>query len=254
MFKRNLSVTVANCAAVVLVVMACVVCQGEIISVGKASYTHSLTDFDSEDHGPKFEVFVSDEVLRPLPTSDWWTSVMTQRFSKNLFAFPLAFRCDELGLLIDQPEIVQTKEAVFSPFEPDLRIGLKGQKFERAEAAGWGDFTVDIGFRSKKAKWTATIGHGLPFAYAMFNSGTPEVSFLAKTEIIETTPDSLWVRVDGKHNYGLYFVGDTSDANTLEQRMKDIVGQTGAEDGAMDCRTTATIKNPHSKRCTRDKQ
>ena len=206
-------------AALILGLMICVACQAEIIPVGKASYTDSLTDFDPEDHGPKFEVFVSDEVTRPLPTSDWWTTLMTEPFSKNLFAFPLAFRCDELGLLIDRPEIVQTKLAVLTPFKPDLRVGLNNQKSDRAEAAGWGDFTVDIGFRStdKDANWTATIGHGLPFAYAMFTGGTPEVSFLRRSEVIEATPDAIWIRVDGKQDYGLYFVGGKANTSRFEQ-------------------------------------
>ena len=202
-----------TCAALVLALTTCVACQAEIISVGKASYTDSLTDFDPEDHGPKFEVYVSDDVPRPLPTSDWWTTLLTERYSKNLFAFPMAFRCDQRGLLVDRPEIEQTKLAVLSPFKPDLRVGLKDQKFDRAEAAGWGDFTVDIGFRSDEAQWKATIGHGLPFAYATFKDGTPEVSFLAKAEVVEATPDALWIRVDGKHDYGLYFVGG-GKANT----------------------------------------
>ena len=213
MSRRNVLVMTETCAALVLALTTCVACQAEIISVGKASYTDSLTDFDPEDHGPKFEVYVSDDVPRPLPTSDWWTTLLTERYSKNLFAFPMAFRCDQRGLLVDRPEIEQTKLAVLSPFKPDLRVGLKDQKFDRAEAAGWGDFTVDIGFRSDEAQWKATIGHGLPFAYATFKDGTPEVSFLAKAEVVEATPDALWIRVDGKHDYGLYFVGG-GKANT----------------------------------------
>ena len=220
MSKRNLLGGAGQFVTLVLALMTCVACQAEIISVGKASYTDSLTDFDPEDHGPNVEIYVSDEARRPLPTSDWWTTLITERFSKNLFAFPLAFRCDELGLLIDRPEIVQTEKAVLSPFKPDLRVGLKDQKFDRAEAARWDDFTLDIGFRAKDAsgaRWTATIGHGLPFAYATFKSGTPEVSFPGKAEVVETKPDALWIRVDGKHDYGLYFVGGKASTSRFEK-------------------------------------
>jgi len=78
--RRNWLGITTQCVAVVLGLMTGVVCQAEIISVGKASYTDSLTDFDPEDHGPEFDVYVSDEAQRPLPTSDWWTSLMTERF------------------------------------------------------------------------------------------------------------------------------------------------------------------------------
>ncbi len=215
MSSRSLIATLEKFVALILVLTVYGSCSAEIISIGKASYTDSLTGFDAKDHGPRFEVFVSDELSPPLPTSDWWTTVLTEPFSKNLYAIPMAVRCEESGLFIDRPEVVQTKVAVKYPFKPDLRVGLKGEKFTRAEAAGWGDFTVDIGFRSETAHWTTTIGHGLPFTYATFKNGTPEVSLLTGFELVEETPDALWIRVEGKHDYGLYFLGDKANTDRL---------------------------------------
>lgn len=183
-------------------------CRADVIPVGGGSYTDDLANFDPQDHGPKFTPRVTDDAPHPYPTSDWWTSVLSETWSQNLFAIPLAFRCDEHGLLVDRPGLLVTKDAIYSPFEADLRIGLQGTRHEAALAAGWGDFTVDIRFPADKASWTATIGHGLPFAYATFSGSTPEVSFLTDAQVIHQTPDSLLVRFNKELAYGLYFVGE----------------------------------------------
>ena len=80
-------------------------------------------------------------------------------------------------------------------------------KHDGALAAGWGDFTVDIRFPGKEASWTATIGHGLPFAYATFAGGTPEITFLSTAKVIRSASDALLIRVDQDVSYGVYFVG-----------------------------------------------
>ena len=197
--------------AIILITAVCSVCQAKVIPVGAGSYTDDLTDFDPKDHGPTFTVQVTDDAPFPYPTSDWWTSLLADNgsnaYSRNLFAIPLAFRCDEQGLLVDQPGLLVTKNTIFSPFKPDFRIGLKDVKHGRALAAGWGDFTVDIEFPSKQASWTATIGHGLPFAYATFTSGTPEITFMSNHQVIDKTFDGILVRIDKDVYYGVYFVG-----------------------------------------------
>ena len=205
-----------NSLAIIIVIIAsCSVCQAEIFSVGAGSYTDDLSGFDLKDHGPTFTLHVTGEAPHPYPTSDWWTSVLadtgSNAHSGNLFAIPLAFRCDEQGLLVDRPGLLVTKDAVYSPFTPDLRIGLEAVKHREALAAGWGDFTVDIRFPGEGVGWTATIGHGLPLAYATFAGGRPEVTFLSSLEVIQKTADAVLVRIDERVFYGIYFVGGEAE-------------------------------------------
>jgi hypothetical protein len=213
----------------ILAAVTCSVCQAKVFDVGKGSYTDDLADFDPEDHGTTFTVQVTDDAPYPYPTSDWWTSLLADNasdeglaslladnasnpYSRNLFAFPLAFRCDEQGLLVDRPGLYVTEDSVYSPFKPDFRIGVKDVKHDRALAAGWGDFTVDIRFPDKEAGWTATIGHGLPFAYATFTGGTPEVTFLSGHKVVSKTSDGLLIGI-GDVFYGIYFAGGQAKVN-----------------------------------------
>ncbi|MCR9202541.1 MAG: glycosyl hydrolase [Planctomycetaceae bacterium] len=177
-----------------------------VVSIGQGSYTTSLRSFDEQDHGPQFDVFVKEGLKAPLPTSDWWTTVLTERFSRNLFAFPLAFRCEETGLLVDRPGLLQKKDTIYSPFDADLCIGLQGHVFERADVADWGDFTVDVSFRGSPS-FEATIGHGLPFVYAEFEAGVPEVRALGDAHVVVQHADGLLLRA-GRQHYGLYVQGE----------------------------------------------
>ena len=192
----------------------------EIVKAGKGSYTTSLRGFDPEDHGTRFDLYATEDAPYPYPTSDWWTSVLTQPFSKNLFAFPLAFRCDSDGLKVDRPSIVTTRDAVVTPFNADLTIGAKEQVFTEALAADWSDFTVDILFRNEAADWTTTIGHGLPFAYATFRSGTPVVRFHSTAKVIQSAKDSLHVVMENGQEYGIFFVADRADARKDGQQFE----------------------------------
>ncbi len=205
----------SNLAVIAIITTACIVCRAEIFTVGAGSYTDSLADFDPDDHGPTFAVRVTAEAPYPYPTSDWWTSVLADTASdtnsRNLFAIPLAFRCDNQGLLVDRPGLSATEGAIVSPFQPDFRIGLKDATHEGALAAGWGDFTVDIRFPGKRNDWTATIGHGLPFAYAQFADGTPEITFLSDARLKQKTSDALLIEVDEDVAYGVYFLGGQAE-------------------------------------------
>lgn len=194
-------------AMTVIIVTSFGDCSAEIFTVGAGSYTDDLVDFDTNDHGPTYTPHVTDDAPYPYPTSDWWTTVLSTAYSKNLFAFPLAFRCHEQGLLVDRPGQLITEDAVYSPFEPDLRIGLMDVTHDAALAAGWGDFTVDIRFPGEEAEWTATIGHGLPFVYASFDQGTPEIMFLTEARVVKQSPDSLLIKVAHGVYYAVYFVG-----------------------------------------------
>lgn len=215
-------------AALGLVVSTAGVCRADVVRVGAGSYTDDLADFDpapadvavptgpypaitTADHGPTFTPHVTAEAPFPYPTSDWWTSVLTETYSRNLFAIPMAFRCEKRGLLVDRPGLLVAKDAVYTPFKPDLRIGLQDVTHDEALAAGWGDFTVDILFPDPQAGWTATMGHGLPFVYAAFTGGVPEVTFLSRPEVVRETPDGLLIRVDDDVFYGVFFVGGAAE-------------------------------------------
>ena len=197
---------------IALIVAVCGVCQAKVITVGAGSYTDDTTDFDPKDHGPTYTPLVTEDASFPYPTTDWWTSILADigpddTETQNLFALPLAFKCDGQGLLVDRPELSINNLAVMSPFTPDMRIGLAGVKNGRVKAAGWGDFTVDICFPAKENNWTATIGHGLPFAYATFTGGTPEITFLSEPKVVRKTSEGLLISVNDVP-YGIYFVGD----------------------------------------------
>ncbi|QEG22525.1 glycosyl hydrolase [Mariniblastus fucicola] len=156
------------------------------------------------------QIFKDESLDGPTPTNQWWSSLVWERFSHNLFAHPMGMVACEDGLSISYPgaAIVAAESAIMgegvSP-NGDIVIGIAGATFDDArlqKASGW---FITTRFSSPNADLKTSFGHGSPFVYGSGVSGKVRLKFAVKPEVWHGGEESatVGVTVRGNH-YGLF--------------------------------------------------
>jgi endoglucanase Acf2 len=144
--------------------------QAADIKVGLGSYSDS-----GSFKVPATKPFITHDFKQPVVSAQWWASLQSQPFSLNLFAHPGSYRAVSSGLEMGYPG-----SASGSPFaaihRPDLTLGLDGLTSPDARVAAYSAGTVTARWEQGDKSLEATIGHGLPFAYARVKGGLAKVS------------------------------------------------------------------------------
>jgi len=125
---------------------------------------------------------------KPVPTSDWWTSVVKSGHnttnSSNLFAHPLSFKTSTSGLLIDYPGAISGTRSAHASHITDFTVGIENLNNPECKVLDYDDWTATIEMGSGTTKLYATIGHGMPFAYFK-KEGTGDALISASSTITE---------------------------------------------------------------------
>jgi endoglucanase Acf2 len=197
----------------------------DTVAVGAGRYTTALVGDEkppSNHGGQPVRPKVTPEFAAAgtLPTSnDWWSSLIwqwdrgqTNPHSDPLFAHPLSGKALPQGLGLGGPGEPQiSSRNFFFPYRQDLVIGVEGLRAEATRVGGYGDWSVTAHWRTEGSTGSpgpalsATIGHGLPFAY-FEASGGPAVITVAEgatVSVFADTPGSLGLQVAGQA-YGLF--------------------------------------------------
>lgn len=178
------------------------------VAAGAGSYSTELPD----GCNPLPErIYKTAGVKGPTVTGQWWSSLLWQEFSANMFAHPLAMVCTPQGLAISYPgaAIVGAEPAIMGggvSKEGDFRIGLSaGTLFKAAECDGYSDWFVTAAFAAGDATLKTSFGHGSPFVYGTYTGGDPVLSFdqLPQCWAGSDRDAVLGVTVKGNH-YGLF--------------------------------------------------
>src|SRR6478672_2176566 len=74
--------------------------SGEVIAAGAGSYSSVLPEGCNPLSG---KIYKTADVKGPTVTGQWWSSLLWQEFSANMFAHPLAMVCTPQGLAISYP-------------------------------------------------------------------------------------------------------------------------------------------------------
>ncbi len=159
----------------------------------------------SDSNGNPVSPRVTPSFSGPIPTNDWWTSLLWPyygNFGEALYAHPLAFKAFPDGLALsypDQPQVTSDGVNYFYPFREELRVGTTGLAAGEVKVAAASDWTVT-------ADWgpslQATIGHGLPFAYFK-PTGVVQVRTTGTTQVFSDQNGTLGLTVNG-HAYALF--------------------------------------------------
>ncbi|NQW99968.1 glycoside hydrolase family 81, partial [bacterium] len=195
-------------AAALLACTSSQVTTGEIVAAGAGSYSTVLPD----GCNPLPEkIYKTAAVKGPTMTGQWWSSLLWQEFSANMFPHPLAMVCTEDGLAISYPgaAIVGAEPAIMGggvTKDGDFKIGLSsGPLFKSAECDGYSDWFVTAAFAAGDASLKTSFGHGSPFVYVTYAGGDPVLRFVETPRVWAGTAKDpvLGITVRGNH-YGLF--------------------------------------------------
>ena len=145
---------------------------------------------DRKDSLPTRTTYLTDnykETVGTVPTNDWASSVVFDKYSESLYAHPLAYRAASNGMQMAAPAVTSTTSYVDG--EPMVESLLKDETVELV--VGGNNFSAKDAKVDKTTDWTydilmennastssimATIGKGTPYAYYNFKNVEPTIS------------------------------------------------------------------------------
>ncbi len=208
--KTNLSLRVPRIAVTVgmIVGMVSQSAAAEIVAAGAGSYS---TVVPAGCKPLPEKIFRTNEVKGPTVTGQWWSSLLWQDFSANLFPHPLGMVCSAEGLALSYPGsgLVGAESAIMGggvTKDGDLKIGLTaGSLFKSAECGGYSDWFVTASFVAGEASLRTSFGHGSPFVYGTYAGGDPVLRCALAPRVWSGTSNDavLGVTIRGNH-YGLF--------------------------------------------------
>lgn len=182
--------------------------QADGVKVGNGSYS-LIRPADCEPL-PK-TIFSADTVQGATPTNQWWSSLVWEKFSQNLFPHPLAMNCHEQGLAVAYPGsgivgagghimgggIGKTGDFVISHSEVS--------DFPEARLADYSDWFITAEFRRGESFLRSTLGHGSPYVFNRIAGGSAVLKFVHQPVVWsgKEGDTTIGVTVRGNH-YGIY--------------------------------------------------
>ena len=160
----------------------------EVYGVGTDDW--GVTWTDRKNNLPTRTTYLTDnykETVGTVPTNDWASSVVFDKYSESLYAHPLAYRAASNGMQMAAPAVTSTTSYVDG--EPMVESLLKDETVELV--VGGNNFSAKDAKVDKTTDWTydilmennastssimATIGKGTPYAYYNFKNVEPTIS------------------------------------------------------------------------------
>ncbi|MFP4163896.1 MAG: glycosyl hydrolase [Chitinispirillaceae bacterium] len=144
--------------------------------------------------------YITENIQGPVLTTDWCASAAFDSTSNNMFAHPLAFKCETDGVFAGYPNRAHVGENFYSfPFHKDLKVSSSGLTDQHALLDSYGDWNATVAWGED---FKATMGHGMPYAYFTSSSGIKiECS---ETPVIWHTEDEIAGLTIGDRHYGLF--------------------------------------------------
>jgi len=140
----------------------------QVIPVGSGSYTATFPGVDEAGRNgfPSGTPQVIGNALgKPVPTNDWWSSVVKENHASNLFNYPMTMKTVNSGLVVSY-----IPQGVIDDQEPII-VGVSGLNTSRANVADYSDWTVSFDWNEQ---FQVTTGIGMPFLY--FTKGSSETA------------------------------------------------------------------------------
>ena len=182
--------------------------SSDIIKVGSGSYTKSRPEACQKLPD---EIFKVAGLKGATPTNQWWSSLVWDQFSNNLFPHPLSMVCHAGGMAIAYPGsgLVGGGGNIMGgglSKQGDLVIGHSAfSEFSASKLADFSSWFVTADFSSEENNLRLSFGHGSPFVYGKIKGGDPQLTFADQPQVWfgEEGDHFLGVTVRGNH-YGLF--------------------------------------------------
>lgn len=186
--------------------LPCLLLKADVVKSGAGSY--------STERPPVVEplpaaTFASEKIKRAIPTNQWWSSLVWEKHSQNMFPHPLAMVCHEGGLGVTYPGAgIDGRGGHIMgggvSKTGDLVIGhSEAGKFPSARLAGYSEWFISAEFKEKESELKMTFGHGSPYVYGRITGGDPVLTFSDQPRVWANNGNVIGVTVRGNH-YGLF--------------------------------------------------
>lgn len=117
----------------------------------------------------RMRLYVAPDHRGPVPSTDWWTSLVSRRWSGDLWAYPAVVRAVPAGIEVGCPRAWTIGDnGKRAGMHPAVRLLVGGEGFvpQHAEATSWGDWHVRFRLPDGAGRaLDATIAHGMPFTW-----------------------------------------------------------------------------------------
>ena len=194
--------------------------QAEFVPIGEGGYK---TKRPASCKPLQEQIYKLDSWKAPTPTNQWWSSLVWDKFSNNMFPHPIGSVACEDGLSVGYPgaALVGSEAAIMGggiSSNGDVVIGLDGVKFDDARLADNSGWFVTAQFSSESSNLKTSFGHGSPFVFCTKDAGSFCLRFADKpiTWSGDKAVGTIGISVRGNH-YGL-FATDGSHWNIENDR------------------------------------
>ncbi|MFY0592355.1 glycosyl hydrolase [Roseivirga sp.] len=137
--------------------------------VGSASYTTVFPGVDEAGRNgvpPGTPQLSGNALGKPVPTNDWWSALINNDHTDNLFNYPMALKTTNAGLVVSY-----IPWGVYDDQEPII-VGVTDLNASRANVSDYSDWTVTMDFNDGSHQLEATSGIAMPFLY--FNKASED--------------------------------------------------------------------------------
>jgi endoglucanase Acf2 len=178
-----------------------------------AYYTKPKGGLLGGDATPPVAEYRSGEALgKAAPTSQWYSSVMFQRWSQPIHAHPMTYRATEQGFELGLPtkhvvvEDKGRKVEVQYPHVPAVVVAPVAFKPRDARLSKFSDWLAEISMAAAvDESLKVTVLHGSPFSYYECSKGDVRFRLAAKPQVLSNPQDGRVAAFTvGGHSYAIF--------------------------------------------------
>jgi len=196
--------------------------NAQTVPVGSGSYTTQHPGVDAAGRNGYLggSPQLSGNALgKPVPTNDWWSTVIKEDHAGNLFNYPMGLKTVNSGLVVSY-----IPWGVFDDLEPII-VGVSGLNASQATVSDYSDWTVSMNWANSGQSFEATAGIGMPFIY--FNKATSDVAKVTVNHGTVTVSNEMLL-IEDAHS-GADFVVYAPSGSTWQQSGSDYTSTLNGE-------------------------
>ena len=226
-----------------------------VVSVGAGSYNTTLPAgglVPSNSNGAAVAPKITSNVTGAIPTNDWWSSLVWQRYAgnpygENLYALPLSLKAKNNGMGISYattPGISTGSPTYIGEYHytytEDFTAGLVGLNSPDSKVDGYSDWAVTAQLSDGANTLKSTFGHGMPYAYFTKTGGDALLTFVANPTVWSNSNGVLGVTING-HHYGIFAPAGSTWTITNAILQSSLAGKTYFSIAVLPDNTPATL-------------
>ena len=185
----------------------------KVVTLGKGSYVID----DANLLQPREPKYISSKIKTPIPSNDWWTSIIYTRYSDVMPALPMAYKYSSTGLSMYYADGLYNRAdnggmGVDSRF---FDVTLNSSDITGKASAkldGYGDWSVNVKYSDNDtAKMVSTLIKGSPYAYTTFaNPDSAELNVNNLVKFLDKNGNEV-IKEDGKSVTIDHFIVETQN-------------------------------------------